>query len=68
MARPRTGVAHDGRLVVDSKAQHWVGDLLGYVLRMHILREIGLPPETLEARVVDCRRFLRAIGELAAKS
>lgn len=63
MAAARTAVSHGG-MQVDTSRQHWYGELLMMVLRLHLLREIGLAPEVVEARVLNSRSFQRAIAML----
>lgn len=63
MAAARTAVSHGG-MQADTAHQHWYGILLMLVLRLHILREIGLEPSVIEARVLKSRSFQRAIAVL----
>jgi hypothetical protein len=67
MAAARTAVSHGG-MQSDTARQHWFGTLLMLVLRLHLLREIGLEPAVIEARVLKSRSFQRAVNALRTDS
>lgn len=66
MAAARTATSHGG-MVTDPIEQHWFGTLLLFLLRLHLLREIGLPPSVIEQRVLAARQFQNAINVLHAR-
>ncbi|WP_353953579.1 HEPN domain-containing protein [Knoellia sp. S7-12] len=63
MSAARTAVSHGG-MKTDTTQQQWLGALLMLVLRLHVLREIGLEPSVVESRVLTSRSFQRALRAL----
>lgn len=51
----------------DTTEEHWLEILLMFVLRLHILREIGLEPTVIESRVLEAQAFRRALRALQAR-
>lgn len=45
--------------------QFWLGTVLAFLLRLHLLREIGVDPRTIERRVLAARMFRRAVAALS---
>lgn len=66
MARARTGVAHGGANDSTTLMRYWLGELITWVVRMHLIREIGVPPQVLEKRVLQATSFRRALREAGA--
>lgn len=67
MASARASVSHGG-MRTNVAEQQWFGTLLMMVLRLHVLREIGLEPAVIESRVLQSRSFQRALRALQTPS
>lgn len=63
MATARAGVSHGGADGVDTFLRYWLGQLLQWVVRAHLLRELGIPAEAMSKRLQSKPSFRRALKE-----
>lgn len=65
VAGARTGVSHGGAGSTDALRRHWLGELLTWVLRVHLLGLSGVPVAATAGRALAKPRVKRAIEGLA---
>ncbi len=63
-ASARTGVSHGGAASNDALARYWLGQALTWVLRMHLVRELGVPPRRVESQVLAKPSFKQSLDSL----
>ncbi|WP_293781477.1 HEPN domain-containing protein [uncultured Aeromicrobium sp.] len=68
MASARAGVSHGGAEGVDSVLRYWLGQVLQWVVRAHLLDELGIPADAMAKRLRSKPGFQRALNEAVARS
>ncbi len=64
MARARTSVSHGGAPRESAHVQYWLGQTLAWIVRMHLLREAGVPPDIISDRVLAKAGFRQALDQI----
>ena len=64
VATARTGVSHPGLADSGALIRYWLGEALTWVIRVHVLAELGVPIDDLSARVTQKPSFQRVLHEL----
>lgn len=65
-ASARTGVSHGGATGQDALSRYWLGQALVWVLRMHLVREMGVQPARVEEQVLVKPSFKRCLESIRA--
>jgi hypothetical protein len=63
-ATARAGVSHPGAGGPGVFRRYWLGEALIWVVRVHVLAQLGIPMEYLERRVVQMTAFKSVLGGL----
>lgn len=63
-ASARTGVSHGGVEAGAPLSRYWLGQALTWVLRVHLVREVRVPPQGVERFVLSKPSFKQAVASL----
>jgi hypothetical protein len=61
----RIGVSHGGTDHGDAARLYWAGQVLHWIVRLHLVRELGVPAEEVEGRVLKKPQLEHALNALA---
>lgn len=65
MTKARTGVSHGGAKGATTVTRYWLGEVLVWILRLHLIRELGVPDEEAQRLVRSNPGFTYAIEQLS---
>ncbi len=67
MAKARAGVSHGGAAGTPTAMRYWLGQILLWVVRMHVVREVGVDNDRIQRRVLQKPSFRHAVQQATAR-
>ncbi len=66
MAKARAGVSHGGAAGTPTAMRYWLGQILLWVVRMHVVREVGVDNDRIQRRVLQKPSFRHVVQQATA--